>query len=101
MFRRAAHVSAGTRYVATYFVAVAHPRLAAWGARAGGWTPAGPDGARPPIRDDGGGSTEVSEVRWHDLDRLRAADPDGRLEALVAPALRLARCYFSGRWAAR
>jgi hypothetical protein len=45
---------------------------------------------------------EVSEVRWHDIERIRLIDSsDSRLESLVAPAFKLMKQYLKGRWAAR
>jgi len=103
--RRVSYVSGGTRYVCVYYVAIANPRLAA--------APCSPGPDRPTLyapgcpagRGKASGVShmgEVSEMGWHDIERLRLLDgPDARLESLVAPAFRLMKTYAKGRWAAR
>jgi ADP-ribose pyrophosphatase YjhB (NUDIX family) len=91
--RRVSHVSAGTRYVCAYYIALANPHLA----NADGYD----DPSRPTLRDLSH-MAEVSEVRWHDIERVRLIDSsDSRLEALVAPAFNLIKQYLKGRWASR
>jgi 8-oxo-dGTP pyrophosphatase MutT (NUDIX family) len=90
--RRVSYVSAGTRYACTYYVAIANPRLTA---------AAGPDGSKPTLRDLNL-MAEVSEIRWHDIERIRLiAGAQSHLEALVVPAFRLMKKYLRGRWASR
>ena len=91
--RRVSYVSAGTRYVCAYYVALANPRLA----NAVSYD----DPTRPTLREINH-MAEVSEVRWHDIERIRLIDSsDSRLESLVAPAFKLMKQYLKGRWAAR
>ena len=100
--RRVSYVSSGTRYVCAYYVAIANPRLAEM-ARG----PGGPD--RPTFHSPGRPALreishmgEVSEIRWHDIERVRLLDePNSRLESLIAPAFRLMKQYLKGRWASR
>jgi 8-oxo-dGTP pyrophosphatase MutT (NUDIX family) len=88
--RRTSYVSAGTRYVCTYYLAVANPHLAATD-----------HPARTTLRDLQH-MAEVGAVGWHDIERIRLVDcSDRRLERLVAPAFRLMRTYLKGHWAAR
>ena len=97
--RRLDYVSAGSRYVCTYFLAVAGPRLAAGppgGGGGGGERLA--DRGRPVFRDVSN-MGEVSEARWFDAERLRLVDAaPPRLAPLVAPAFSLVRTYLRGRW---
>jgi 8-oxo-dGTP pyrophosphatase MutT (NUDIX family) len=87
------YVSAGTRYTCAYYVALANPHLA----NAVSYD----DPTRPTLREINL-MAEVSEVRWHDIERIRLIDSaDSRLESLVAPAFRLMKQYLKGRWAAR
>ena len=93
--RVVSYVSSGTRYVCVYYIAVAHPHLAAIDR---------PRERVLNIRELG----EVGEARWFDVEQLRlleATDGDpsrpGRLEQTVAPAFRMVRTYLRGRWAAR
>jgi 8-oxo-dGTP pyrophosphatase MutT (NUDIX family) len=91
--RRVSYVSAGTRYTCAYYVALANPHLA----NAVSYD----DPTRPTLREINL-MAEVSEVRWHDIERIRLIDSaDSRLESLVAPAFRLMKQYLKGRWAAR
>lgn len=84
--RRVSYVSSGTRYVCIYYVAIANPRLAACDLGSGR-CPGDP--GRPILREIHH-MGEVSEVRWHDIERVRLIDsPDSRLESLVGPAFRL------------
>ena len=72
-----------------YYVAIANPHLA--------------DGNldRAAIRDISC-MGEVSEIQWHDIERVRLLDgPEARLESLVAPAFKLVKQYKKGRWASR
>ena len=81
-------VSDGVCYDCTYYVAVANPRLAA--------SPA------CPLVKDLADMHEVSEVRWHDIERIRMLEGSSpQLEALVAPAFTLAKKYYRGRWGHR
>ena len=91
--RRVSYVSAGTRYTCAYYVALANPHLAS--------AVSYDDPTRPTLREINL-MAEVSEVRWHDIERIRLIDSaDSRLESLVAPAFRLMKQYLKGRWAAR
>ena len=92
--RRAGHVSAGTRYEFTYYVALANPRLAGAASYE--------DASRPTLREINF-MAEVGEVRWHDIEKIRliSGGGDRRLEDLVSPAFKLVKKYLGGRWAAR
>jgi len=91
--RRVSYVSSGTRYVCAYYVALANPHLAG--------AVSYDDPTRPTLREINH-MAEVSEVRWHDIERIRLIDSsDSRLESLVAPAFKLMKQYLKGRWAAR
>lgn len=90
--RRVCYVSAGTRYVCIYYIAIANPRLSG---------DEFDDGWRPTLRDIHQ-MGEVSKIRWHDVERIRGIDePGSRLESLVAPAFRLVKQYLRGRWGSR
>jgi 8-oxo-dGTP pyrophosphatase MutT (NUDIX family) len=89
--RRVSFVSDGVRYVCVYFVAMAGPRLS-------GFEPGSP--SRPALREIHQ-MGEVSEIAWHDIESVRAIEREGRLEALLAPAFRLAKNYARGDWRGR
>ena len=93
--RRESYVSAGTRYVCAYYIALANPHLANSTGRCPG------DPGRPTLREIHH-MGEVSKIRWHDIERVRMLDDaDNHLEKLVAPAFRLMKQYLRGRWASR
>lgn len=78
--RRASHVHMGVRYVNVYYVAVARRELTV-----------GVD-----FRDLDQVS-EVSEVRWMDIEQIRLFDaPDRRLEKTVAPVFKYVKRYARG-----
>ena len=91
--RRVSYVSAGTRYVCAYYVAIANPHLAS----AVNYD----DPARPTLREINY-MAEVSEVRWYDIEQIRLIDSsDSRIASLVAPAFKLMKQYLKGRWGFR
>ena len=91
--RRVSYVSAGTRYVCIYYIAIANPH----NANIVGCD----DPSRPTLRNPSH-MAEVGEVRWYDIERIRLIDsPDERLESLIGPAFRLVKQYMKGRWASR
>jgi 8-oxo-dGTP pyrophosphatase MutT (NUDIX family) len=78
--RRVSYVHMGVRYVNVYYVAVARRDL-----------PVGID-----LRDLDQVS-EVSEVRWMDIEQIRLFDtPDRRLENTVAPVFKYVKRYVRG-----
>lgn len=89
--RRVSYVDNKVRYNNIYYIAIANPRLE--NARGDAGTLA--------LARSIHQMAEVSEVRWCDIEHLRLLDEKGRLEALVGPAIRLAKTYYRGRWAAR
>ena len=92
--RRTSHRSNGTRYVGVYFIALAGEALAA---SAGADGRLGGPGRRAFRVRDPAFLGEVGEARFHDVERVRMVDDArGRLGALLAPALRLARAYARG-----
>jgi 8-oxo-dGTP pyrophosphatase MutT (NUDIX family) len=93
--RRVSFVHMGVRYVHVYYVAVAGARLCS-GARPGWRRPVVPGRGVLSTADFMG---EVDEVRWMDIEHVRFVDDgSGHLEAIIAPAFRLAKCFLRGRW---
>ena len=87
--RRVSYISAGTRYNCAYYVAIANPNLSNRKIT---------DPSRPTLRDVEYLS-EVSEVKWFDIEHIRlVAGDNSSLERLVLPAFKLVKQYNRGRW---
>lgn len=82
---RETYVHMGVKYVTDYYIALANP-----------WLSGRPFDPRDHLQALFAG--EVSEVRWMTLAQVRAVDVGKKIEALVGPALKIAKAFAKGKW---
>lgn len=89
--RKVSYISAGTRYINEYYIALANPHRALMPEK---------DNSKPTLRKINL-MAEVGEIRWFDIERIRLIDSRKHLENLIKPAFKLMKKYLKGRWGYR
>ena len=81
------YVSIGTRYICTYYIALVNSSIKYY---------------NNPILKDIRNATEINEIKWFDIDKIRLVDDYKRhLESLVKPAFKLIKKYMNNKWITR
>lgn len=81
------YISLGTRYICTYYIALVNPTIKYY---------------NNPLLRDINNVTEINEVRWFDIDKIRLTDNYRKhLESLVNPAFKLVKKYLNNKWITR